>query len=163
MPGETKLFELAVVGLQEGTYCNEVGVSSTMYGLRSQDDACTEWRGFPALLIEVIDTEDPLMVGEQTTYIIQITNQGTAADTNILLEAALPDNLRAVSTSGATRGTINGNRIRFASYANLQAKEIIQFQVTAQATSEGDARFRARVSSDLLQTPVPEEESTQVY
>lgn len=162
-PGETKLFELSVVGLQEGTYCNEVGASSAAFGLRSQDNACTDWRGFPALLIEVIDTEDPLLVGEQTTYVIQITNQGTASDTNVFLEASLPNNLRVVSTSGATRGIVNGNTIRFAPYANLKAKEIIQFQVTAQATSEGDARFRARVSSDLLRTPVPEEEATQVY
>lgn len=162
-PGETRIFELSVLGLQEGTYCNEVRASSAAYGLRSSDDACTEWRGYPALLLEVIDTDDPLLVGEQTTYVIQITNQGTARDTNVSLDIALPANLRVVSATGATRANIAGNSIQFRVYPILNPKEIIEFRVIAEAIAEGDARFRARMNSDLLRTPVPEEEATQVY
>ncbi len=162
-PGETRIFELSVLGLQEGTYCNEVRASSAAYGLRSDAQACTEWRGYPALLLEVIDTVDPLLVGEQTTYIIQVTNQGTARDTNILLDVALPANLRVVSATGATRANIGANRVQFEPYSVLNPKEIIEFRVIAEAIAEGDARFRARMNSDLLRTPVPEEEATQVY
>ena len=161
--GETKSFELTVLGLQEGTYCNQVSAASAEYGLSGNDDACTEWRGYPALLIEVIDTEDPLLVGEQTTYVIQITNQGTAQDTNVSLDVALPAELKVVSAAGDTQGTISGNNVSFAAYPVLQAKEIIEFRVVAEAVSEGDARFRAKMESDLLRTPVPEEEATQVY
>jgi uncharacterized repeat protein (TIGR01451 family) len=161
--GESKSFELTVIGLREGTYCNQVGASSAEYGLSGDDDACTEWRGYPALLIEVIDTEDPLLEGEQTTYVIQITNQGTASDTNVGLEAQLPSQLRVVSAAGDTQGTISGNNVSFAPYPVLKAKQIIEFRVVAQAVAEGDARFRAQMKSDLLTTPVPEEESTQVY
>lgn len=162
-PGETRIFELSALGLQEGTYCNEVRASSAAHGLRSSDDACTEWRGYPALLLEVIDTEDPLLVGEQTTYVIQITNQGTARDTNILLDVALPSNLRVVNATGATRGNVSPNRVQFDAYPVLNPKEIIEFRVVAEAIAEGDARFRARMNSDMLRTPVPEEEATQVY
>jgi len=125
--------------------------------------ACTDWRGYPALLIEVIDTEDPLLVGQQTTYVIQITNQGTASDTNVTLDVVLPAELKVVSASGDTQGTISGNNVKFAPYATLQAKQIIEFRVVAEAVAEGDARFRAEMNSDLLRTPVPEVESTQVY
>ena len=45
----------------------------------------------------------------------------------------------------------------------LGAKEIIEFRVVARAIAEGDARFNAEMKSDLLRTPVPEVESTQVY
>jgi len=161
--GESKSFELTVLGLQEGTYCNQVSASSSEYGLFGDDDACTEWKGYPALLIEVIDTEDPLLVGEETTYVIQITNQGTAQDTNVGLEVQLPSELEVVSAAGDTQGTISGNKVSFAVYPVLQAKEIIEFRVVARAVAEGDARFRAQMDSDLLRSPVPEEEATQVY
>ena len=161
--GETKSFDVTVLGLQEGTYCNQVGASSGEYGLSDSAEACTEWRGYPALLIEVIDTEDPLLVGEQTTYVIQITNQGTARDTNVGLKVQLPGSLKVVSAAGDTQGTISGNNVDFAAYPVLAAKEIIEFRVVAEAVSEGDSRFKAQMSSDLLKTPVPEEEATQVY
>ena len=161
--GESKSFDLNVLGLQGGTYCNQVSAASAAYGLSGSDQACTDWRGYPALLIEVIDTEDPLLVGQQTTYVIQITNQGTASDTNVTLDVVLPAELKVVSASGDTQGTISGNNVKFAPYATLQAKQIIEFRVVAEAVAEGDARFRAEMNSDLLRTPVPEVESTQVY
>ena len=161
--GESKSFDVTALGLQEGTYCNQVTASSSAYGLSGSDDACTEWRGYPALLIEVIDTEDPLLVGEETTYIIQITNQGTAPDTNVGLKVQLPSELSVVSAAGDTQGTISGNNVNFAAYPSLAAKEIIQFRVVAKAVAVGDARFKAQMTSDLLKSPVPEEEATQVY
>ena len=161
--GESKSFELTVRGLEGGTYCNQVSASSAQYGLFGSDEACTEWRGYPALLIEVIDTEDPLLIGEETTYVIQITNQGTAQDTNVGLEVMLPGELEVVSAAGDTPGTIDGQSVSFAPYPVLAAKEIIEFRVVARAGSEGDARFKAEMKSDLLRTPVPEVESTQVY
>ena len=161
--GESKSFDVTVRGLQGGTYCNQVSAASAAYGLSDSDDACTEWKGYPALLIEVIDTEDPLLVGEETTYVIQITNQGTAADTNVSLDVQLPAGLSLVSAAGDTQGTIAGNNVAFAPYSVLSAKEIIQFRVVAKAVAVGDARFKAQMKSDLLKTPVPEEEATQVY
>lgn len=161
--GESKSFGLTVLGLEEGTYCNQVSAVSSAYSLSGSDDACTEWRGYPALLIEVIDTEDPLLVGEQTTYVIQITNQGTAQDTNVSLNVQLPKELKVVSAEGDTRGSISGNNVSFAPYPVLNAKQIIEFRVVAEAVSEGDARFKAQMNSDLLRSPVPEEEATQVY
>lgn len=161
--GESKSFELSVLGLQDGTYCNQVSAASADYGLSGSDEACTEWKGYPALLIEVIDTEDPLLVGEETTYVIQLTNQGTAADTNVGLEVQLPSELKIVNASGDTQGTISGNNVSFAPYPVLDSKQILEFRVRAQAVSEGDARFKAQMKSDLLKTPVPEEEATQVY
>lgn len=161
-PGQSKSFDLTVRGLQAGTYCNQVAAESE-YNLSDSDDACTEWRGYPALLIEVIDTEDPLLVGDETTYVIQITNQGTAPDTNVTLDVALPSNLEVVSAAGDTQGTISGRNIKFAPVSILNAKEIVEFRVLARAVAEGDARFRAKMNSDLLKSPVPEEEATQVY
>ena len=114
-------------------------------------------------MMEVIDTEDPLLVGEETTYIVQIVNQGTAADTNVTVDVQLPDSLSVVSADGDTQSTISGNSIKFAAYPVLNEKEKIQFRVVAKAVDVGDSRFKVQVSSDLLKTPLPGEESTQVY
>ena len=162
-PDEEKSFELDILIVEEGTHCNEVSISSSEHGLNISDQACTEWRGYPALLIEVLDTEDPLVVGEETTYIIQIANQGTAADTNITLDVQIPENLSIVSVSGGSQGTVSDNEISFAPYPQLNAKEVIQYRIVAKAIDTGDSRFKAQMSSDLLKIPVSEEESTQVY
>lgn len=161
--GQSREFQLTVLGLEAGTFCNQVAAQSAAYELSVHDDACTEWRGHPALLMEVIDTEDPLLIGQETTYVIQITNQGTAPDHNVRLEATVPPELEIVRASGDTEGRIDGRQISFAPYEVLQAKEIIQYRVVARAVAEGDARFRAQMQSDLIRTPVPQEESTQVY
>ncbi|MFT5837205.1 MAG: putative repeat protein (TIGR01451 family) [Candidatus Azotimanducaceae bacterium] len=161
--GESKSFDITVIGLEEGTFCNQVNAASSEFDLSGDDEACTEWKGYPAMLIEVIDTEDPLLVGEQTTYVIQVTNQGTAKDTNVGLEVQLPSQLKVVSAAGDTQGTISGKSVSFAPYTELKAKQIIEFRVVAEAVDVGDARFKAQLKSDLLKVPVPEEESTQVY
>ena len=161
--GQSQSFAVNVLGLETGTYCNQVRASSAAYGLTDTDEACTEWKGLAALLIEVIDTEDPLLVGEETTYVLQITNQGTAADKNVSLEVELPANLSVVSAAGDTPGTITGNKVTFAPYRVLEAKQIIQYRVVAKAIAVGDARFKAQMKSELLKNPVPEQEATQVY
>lgn len=160
---EEKSFEAIVTLGEEGTHCNEVSFSTVDSSLNGSDKVCTEWKGYAALLIEVVDTQDPLVVGEETTYIVQIANQGSAADTNVSLSIQLPEGLSAVSASGDTEPTVSGNEIEFAPYPVLKAKEIIQFRVVAKATDVGDLRFKAQMSSDLLKVPVPEEESTQAY
>ncbi|MGC6456081.1 MAG: DUF7507 domain-containing protein [Coraliomargaritaceae bacterium] len=161
--GKSKDFKVNVLGLEGGTYCNQVVANSAQYSLSDNSEACTEWTGHPALLIEVIDTNDPLLAGDKTTYIIKITNQGTARDTNVGLDVTVQPEMKLVSASGSTNGVITGNEIRFQAYPVLEAKEVIEYRVVTEAATTGDTRFRVKMNSDLLKTPVPEEESTQVY
>lgn len=161
--GQSKNYELTVRGLEDGNFCNEVIAESDSYNVSASDEACTDWRGYPALLIEVIDTVDPLLEGEETTYVIQVSNQGTAPDRNIRITAEAPEQLEVVSASGATRGTIDGRSIEFAPYDRIEGKENIEYRVKVRAVETGDGRFRVKMSSELLPEPVPEEEATQVY
>lgn len=161
--GDEKSFEVELLVITEGSFCNQASVSTVDSSLVKTATACTEWKGYPALLIEVLDTKDPLVAGEETTYIIQIANQGTAADSNVKLDIQVPKGLSILSVAGDTKGTISKNKVSFDPYPTLRAKEIIQFRVVAKAIDIGDLRFRAQVSSDLLKVPVPEEESTHVY
>jgi uncharacterized repeat protein (TIGR01451 family) len=128
-----------------------------------QAQAPTLWKGMPAVLLEVVDTEDPVMIGDETTYDIKVTNQGTSPDRNVQITARFPDNLKALTASGATAGTVEGATVTFEPYDELGPKESISYKIRAKGVNEGDARVKVFLTSDLLKKPVPEEESTHVY
>jgi uncharacterized repeat protein (TIGR01451 family) len=161
-PGETKSYQVVIIAKERGKYCMTVAVN-TAEGIRKQAECCTEWEGFPALLLEVIDTIDPLVANEETTYVIEVTNQGTAPDHNIRIDGVFPVEISPINASGDTAGTISGKKVSFAAYPILNPKEKIKWQIRAKAVQPGDSRLKIYLSSELLKTPVTEEESTHVY
>ncbi len=127
-------------------------------------DVATELRGIPAILLEVVDVEDPILVGEFETYEIRVTNQGTAAGTNILITAILEDSMELTSTSGPTKEKARtGMKIEFLPLAKLEPKESRTWKVVVKAKKAGDARFRVQLQSDQMKRPVDESESTNLY
>ena len=162
--GEEKSFKVDLLVTKDGTYCNEANVLVVDSDIGGSDSVCTEWSGYPALLIEVIDNQDPVVVGEEITYIIQIANQGTAADTNVVLDLQIPKGLTVISAAGETQGVVTENDISFAPYPVLNPKEMIQYRVTTKlAYGTGELRLKAQMSSDMLKIPVPEEEITIIH
>ena len=161
-PGERQTFSVTLRASQGGTFCNRVNVVTTE-GLTGSAEACTLWRGFAAMLLEMVDDPDPLQVGDVTTYTIRITNQGSANDNNVGMVVNFPPQITPVSATGATPGVVGGKSVRFAPYATLGPKQVITWTIKARAVSVGDARVKAELTSDLLRTPVVKEESTQVY
>jgi uncharacterized repeat protein (TIGR01451 family) len=161
--GATQKFTMVVTSDKAGTYCNRATASTASPALSKAAEACTEWTGYPAVLIEVIDTEDPLLEGESTTYVIKVTNQGTALDRNIQISAVFPREISPTTATGATRGTVSGQNVTFAPYAVLGPKEVIEFRIVGRAVNEGDSRLKVSLKTELLKTPVVEEESTHVY
>ncbi|MEM8834881.1 MAG: hypothetical protein AAGD00_03570 [Planctomycetota bacterium] len=123
----------------------------------------TEFRGIPAILLEVVDVTDPVEVGQQTTYIIRVTNQGTADDTNVRIVCELPAAQQFVSAGGATSASTRGNTISFAPVARLAPKAVVEWSIIVRANDEGDVRFGAELTSDNLTSPVIETESTNLY
>jgi uncharacterized repeat protein (TIGR01451 family) len=160
--GANKTFNVVLVGKVAGKHCNAVTVH-TAEGLTANSEACTDWKGHPALLLELIDTVDPLLPGEGTTYVIKITNQGTADDTKVKIVANFPAQVSPVSASGSTEATVDGKTVDTAAYPVLKPGQVIEWRIKAKAESAGDARLKIEMTSDLLKTPVTEEESTHVY
>ena len=162
--GETLDFDIALTSEIPGNHCNDAAVR-VAEGLSGESTACTVWKGYPALLLEVIDTVDPLQVdiGEMTTYQIRVTNQGTAVDNNIGIVMRFPAEISAVSASGATSASVEAKTVKFAAYPQLAPKEVIEFIIEAKAEQIGDARLVVQLTSESLKSPVNEEESTHVY
>jgi uncharacterized repeat protein (TIGR01451 family) len=125
--------------------------------------AKTSIAGIPAVLLEVIDVIDPVEIGEQTTYVIVATNQGSAPGTNISIVCTLEDNEQYVSSSGATSGTVSGKTVTFAPLRSLAPKAKATWRVVIKAVKAGDVRFTVVMNTDQLTRPVQETESTHLY
>lgn len=121
----------------------------------------TQVLGIPAVLLEVIDVEDPVRVGNTVVYRITVTNQGSARDTNIKVVATLEDEAQYVSASG--QHTTAGKTITFAAVPVLNAKEQVTFEVVVRAVKAGDTRFTVTLDTDELSREVRETEATNFY
>jgi uncharacterized repeat protein (TIGR01451 family) len=159
-PGGSQTFSLSLTATTAGNHCNTVAATAAG-GLRDSAQACTLWRGVPALLIEVVDDPDPIQVGETATYTIRVTNQGTADDNNVTIVANFPK--ETTPTSASAGGTVTGQTVRFQAVPTLAPKQSITYTIKAKGNQAGDSRLKVLLTSDLLKSPVTEEESTQVY
>jgi uncharacterized repeat protein (TIGR01451 family) len=123
----------------------------------------TSVTGISALLMEVVDVEDPVRVGSYATYVIRVENQGSATATNIRIAAVLEDNLRYISSAGSTAGSREGQTIRFFPLGTLAPKTTAAWRVVVEAARAGDVRFKVIMQADQLTRPVEETESTHLY
>ena len=118
----------------------------------------------PAILLEVVDTEDPIQVGGTEKFYVTVTNQGNAADSNIVVKMSFEKNFDYVSSSGPTVGTSEDVKsVTFAPLASLAPGQKATWEVVAKASEEGDHRTSVKLTSDVLSRSVDETESTHVY
>jgi uncharacterized repeat protein (TIGR01451 family) len=128
------------------------------------ESACaTHVIGIPAILLEVVDLEDPVPVGEPVTYQIRVTNQGSAPSTNVRLTCALPEGQEFVSGTGDTAVSAEGRTVKLATLPTLAPKAEAVWQVVVKATAAGDARFDVKLASDQFTNPIEEIEATTQY
>jgi len=125
--------------------------------------AKTSILAIPAIMLEVVDAEDPVEVGSNTTYVITVTNQGSADSTNIQITCTLEDSMQYVSSAGATTGSIEANLVRFAPLSRLRRKGKATWRVVVKAVKPADARFKVTLTTEELVRPVDEAEATRLY
>ncbi|MBN2183396.1 MAG: DUF11 domain-containing protein [Sedimentisphaerales bacterium] len=119
--------------------------------------------GIPAVMLEVVDVEDPVRIGNRGTYMITVTNQGSASSRNIRISCILEDNVQYISSAGATAGSLTGDTVRFLPLGNLKPKEKAVWRIIFAAVKPGDVRFKVVMNSDELTRPVEETEATHLY
>jgi len=120
-------------------------------------------KGIPAILLECVDVEDPIEVGSTVTYLITVTNQGSADGTNIVIACNLPATQAFVSAVGPTQHRVVGNTITFGALSNLAPKANQVYKIVVKGVGAGDTRFRVTLTSDQIDSPVEETESTRFY
>ncbi len=128
------------------------------------DTMCvTRVSGIPAVLLEVVDVDDPIEVGRTETYELSVVNQGSTALTNVVIVCALEDTQEFVSGTGVTTAQAQGHIITFAPLAMLPPKATAKWQVIVKALAAGDVRFSAELTSDQFKRPINETEATRQY
>jgi uncharacterized repeat protein (TIGR01451 family) len=162
-PGQSREVNITLRTMDIGTGT----ITARAEGVCAPEVACStdlKIKGIPAVLLEVIDENDPVVVGDNEVYTITATNQGSAADKNIRIVATLPDNVQFVSATGATRGTAQGNRVVFDALASLSADKEAVWKIVVKSARAANARFRVTMHTDNLgSTPVEETEATNYY
>lgn len=123
----------------------------------------TRIMGIPAILIEVVDLIDPIDVGENETYEIQVLNQGSAILTNLKVVCTLAEGQEFVSGSGPSAVTAEGSTVMLTTVPALNPKDTAVWRVVVKVLKAGDVRFTADVSTDQFQLPIKETESTRQY
>jgi uncharacterized repeat protein (TIGR01451 family) len=132
-------------------------------GLADQVEETVTVEGLAAILFQVVDLEDPIEVGGETTYEIRVTNQGTKAATNVQLVALLDNGMTLVSASGPARHSPQGQNVEFEPLKALAPKAETTYKVRVRADAPGDLRLRVQVVTAEMRSPVTKEESTGAY
>lgn len=140
--------------------------AATARGATAQpvDTQCvTRVTGIPAVLLEVIDMDDPIEVGLQETYELNVINQGSTTLTNVTIVCTLEDDQEFVSGTGSTAAQAQGRIITFAPLSTLSPKATAKWQVVVKALAAGDVRFTTELTSDQFKRPINETEATRQY
>jgi len=159
--GEKVSFAITLTSCTPGCYTNRVSVNNCQ-GCCESAEFSTRWKGRPAFSMCVRDTKDPLCIGECTSYMIDVTNQGSESDNNVVVVLRFPPEIVPESLSGDVAGTISGQTVSFAPVNRFGPRQTLNYRVNARAKSSGDARVIAELSSDSIRTPIVQQESTIV-
>jgi len=160
-PKQSKTVSLTLKATEIGTMRNVARATATC--AEAHADATTQVTGIAAILLEVVDLEDPIEVGSNETYVITVTNQGSAVGTNIRVTCTLPEEQQYVSSDGPTQASVAGRKITFAPLAQLAPHAKAVYRVLVKGAKAGDVRFAADLVSDQMTSPAGETESTHIY
>lgn len=161
-PDESRTMSVSVKAGNQGTMRN-VARANAYCAEAVSDEVLTEVVGIPEILLEVIDIDPPIPVGETVVYQITATNQGSAPGTNIVIACEMEDTMEFISAGGATSSSNSGMSVTFAPLPSLAPGAKATWTVTVRAVAAGDVRFKVQMDTDQIGRPVNETEATNFY
>jgi uncharacterized repeat protein (TIGR01451 family) len=131
-------------------------------GLSVEKPESINIEGVATVIFQVTDQADPVEQGGETTYDINVVNQGTKAAGTVQIVAHLPSEMQLLSAEGPTRYEVVGSQIRFQELPRLAPKSQAMYRLKVRCAQAGDMRVRVQLTSDEIRTPITKEESTRV-
>ena len=119
-------------------------------------------QGVPALQVEVIDAEDPIAVGGETTYRVRVTNEGSAPIEQVQVRGTLSQHLEALGLEDGGEIQVVGSEIELPVDGTLEPGQSREWSLRAKARSSGQGRIQLQVASVTLDHPVTEYEPTTI-
>ncbi len=161
-PGSSQTVRVSYTPNKAGVFLNDA-IASAYCANTVTASVRTVVSGIPALLLEVVDVDDPVRVGSQATYVIRVTNQGSANATNIRISCLLEDYVQYISSAGATASMREGDIVKFLPLANLAPQSKAAWRVVVTGIRPGDTLFKVTMVSEELTRPVEKTEATHLY
>jgi uncharacterized repeat protein (TIGR01451 family) len=161
-PGQSKEVKCELLAASPGEFTHRA-IADASRGMKAEQELKTSVEGLSAILMEVIDTEDPVEIGSDTAYEIKVTNTGSKAETDVKLICTVPPQLRLKAVTAPMKYQVVGNDVIFAPLPRLAPRADVVFKITVTAQAKGDARFKAALTTASLIEPVIKVEPTKVY
>ncbi|HEY7311522.1 MAG TPA: CARDB domain-containing protein [Gemmataceae bacterium] len=161
-PGATHEIKLEVQAVNQGEFKHKASAVGAR-GLSAEAELGTRVEGLSALLLEMVDTEDPIEVSSETSYEVRITNTGSKVETDIKLVASIPDKMQFKNATGPVRFHEDGKTIVFEPIEKLAPKADAIFRINVKAVEAGTVRFKIQMTSTNLTEPVIKMEATRIY
>lgn len=148
--GNTTTFQIAVTAGAPGTVTNSATVSAAQADSNPADNTDSE----PTTILPLItadlsvantDSPDPVIVGGSVTYTIDVTNNGPANATGVVMTDTLPAEISFASASAGC--TLTASTVTCA-IGNLNAGATATVTIIATATTAGTAANTAVVSAN---------------
>ena len=116
------------------------------------------------LTINVIDLADPVPKGDELTFKIIVSNDGTLSERNVSVVATVPRGMIPVPIDAGQPGggTITGQIVRFDPVAEIRPGERREYRVIVRTLRAGQLAFRAELTSDNLLQSLGAEATTEV-
>jgi uncharacterized repeat protein (TIGR01451 family) len=161
-PGQTREVKLEVQAISPGEHHHKATAVGAR-GLRAEAEHTTRVEGLSALMIEMVDTEDPIEVNGDTAYEVRITNTGSKTETDIKLVATIPDRMQFKNAQGPVSYREEGKTVTFMPIEKLAPRADALFRINVKALDPGTVRFKVQVTSTNLTEPVIKMEPTRIY
>jgi uncharacterized repeat protein (TIGR01451 family) len=149
------------VGNRDGV-ARTAGLSKPI-GPEKSAEAPLQIIGIAALQLSVKDTDDPVNVGQRTSYTVRLKNTGTAPATKIAVTAFVPVQMRALRATGpGGLAKLDDLKATFPLIETLAPGAEALFIVDVEADKPGEARFRVEAASSTTKQPIRAEEPTRI-
>ena len=161
-PGQTREVKLEVQAVNIGEHKHKATAVGAL-GLRTEAELPVHIEGLSALMVEMVDTEDPIEVNGDTAYEVRITNTGSKTETNIKLLANIPEKMQFKNAQSPVRYRAEGRTVIFEPVEQLAPRAEAVFRLNVKALEASTVRFSIQVTSDNLPEPVIKMEATRIY
>lgn len=161
-PGETHEVKLEVQAVNPGEFKHRASAVGA-HNLNVESELATRIEGLSALMLEMVDTDDPIEVSSETSYEVRISNTGSKVETDIKLMATIPDKMEFKNATGPVRYRPDGKTIVFEPLEKLAPKADAVFRINVKALDQGIVRFKIQMTSTNLTEPVIKMEATRIY
>jgi uncharacterized repeat protein (TIGR01451 family) len=166
-PGRSAKIRLRARADRQGSLVNRTSVAAK--GIDAQESTSeVEVIGVVGMMMDCVDTVDPVEVGKETTYVVRIRNQSTATEaTHVVIRAELPEQCKYISAESSTGAKHvydkSKHEVSFSPVAVVKPGHDHTFRILVSFVQNGDAVFSASMHYQEFGKPIRNEEGTYVY